>query len=171
MKTILNCPVCGYQEVTSYTCPNCDTDLSVIRILQELPAVKTTVSAAKFHALPLAIALLTLLLGICLGFGSRFIFPTTQLHALTVPSPHPIVNSRVSLNPPFNQPPVVMNTITYTVQSGDHLSAIAEKFCGRGTPWEIMVTANPQLQNRENHINIGEELNIPKCKESKVNGQ
>lgn len=167
MKTILNCPVCGYQEVSNHTCPNCDTDLSVICILQELPAVKTTVPAAKFNALPLAIALLTLLVGMCLGVGSRFIFPSPELHALTVSSPQPVVNSRVSLNPPFNQPPVVIKLTTYTVQSGDHLSAIAQKFCGRGTPWEIMVTANPQLQNRENHLKVGEVLNIPKCKESR----
>ncbi|WP_242037862.1 LysM peptidoglycan-binding domain-containing protein [Tolypothrix sp. FACHB-123] len=165
----LNCPVCGYQEVTSHSCPNCDTDLSVIRMLQELPTVETTVTTVKFKTSPLVIALLSLLVAICLGVGSRLIFQPPQLHALAVASPQPVVNSRVSSEPPIDYQPAVVQEpakpTTYTVQSGDYLSAIAQKFCGRGTSWEIIVKANPQLQGRENYIDVGEVLNIPNCKE------
>ncbi|WP_375479769.1 LysM peptidoglycan-binding domain-containing protein [uncultured Nostoc sp.] len=39
-------------------------------------------------------------------------------------------------------------SVTYTVKLGDHLSAIAQKFCGKGTSWQVMVKANPQLKGR-----------------------
>jgi hypothetical protein len=103
----LNCPVCGYQEVTSDSCPNCDTDLSIIRMLQELPTVKTTSTSVKFKTLPLAIALLTLLVGICLGVGSRFIFQPSDLQTLTVSSPQPVITSRISPKPAIHTPVVV----------------------------------------------------------------
>lgn len=37
MSIKLDCPVCGYKEIEKDVCPNCDTDLSLIRMLQELP--------------------------------------------------------------------------------------------------------------------------------------
>ncbi|BAY27693.1 hypothetical protein NIES2100_75180 [Calothrix sp. NIES-2100] len=166
MNIILNCPVCGYQEVASYICPNCDTDLSIIRMLQELPYVKTKVQTVKFKRFPVAIvaiSLLILIVSICLVVGSILLFPPPHLETFTVSSEHHVATSsplpKLSIN---HQSP---QATTYTVQSGDYLSAIAKKLCGPGTSWEIMVKANPQLLGRENHIYVGEVFNIPNCKE------
>ncbi len=37
MKTKLTCPVCDRQEIASEICPNCETNLHVMRMLVELP--------------------------------------------------------------------------------------------------------------------------------------
>ena len=55
--------------------------------------------------------------------------------------------------------------MTYTVQPKDNKSAIAEKFCGKGTSWQVMVKANSQLKGREYYIDVGEVLKVPNCKE------
>ncbi|MDF5722327.1 MAG: hypothetical protein PUP91_17930 [Rhizonema sp. PD37] len=39
MTTKLNCSVCGYTDIEGNNCPNCDTDLSLLRMLQQLPLV------------------------------------------------------------------------------------------------------------------------------------
>ncbi len=158
MNLKLNCPVCSYQEVAGNTCPNCDTDLSVIRMLQELPSVETLLHPVKNTTFPLGIALLMLMIGICLGAGGSFIFQQPQLHISTVSS-YPLPK------PTIANTPVVVKTppkpTTYTVKSGDYLSAIAEKLCGKGTSWEVMV----QVKGRENDIDVGEAIKIPNCKE------
>ncbi|BAY09811.1 LysM peptidoglycan-binding domain-containing protein [Calothrix sp. NIES-2098] len=168
MNIKLNCPVCGYQEVAGKTCPNCDTDLSVIRMLQELPSLDTLVQPVKVTTWPIGIALLMLIVGICMGAGGSFIIQQTQLHALTVSSSHSVTSISIP-KPTIKNTPVVVKKpskpTTYTVKSGDYLSAIAEKFCGKGTSWEVIVKANPQLKGRENYIDVGEVFKIPNCKE------
>ncbi len=39
MTTKLNCSVCGYTDIECSNCPNCATDLSLLRMLQQLPQV------------------------------------------------------------------------------------------------------------------------------------
>ncbi|MBC6431796.1 LysM peptidoglycan-binding domain-containing protein [Nostoc sp. HG1] len=167
MKIKLNCPVCDYQEIEGDICPNCDTDLSVIRMLQELPQVENPVRQVKIAKWQLGIALLLLIIGIALGTTGSFIFLQPQLHTLTVSSPNPVSSDRLKL--PVNHAPVTAKelpkAITYTVKSGDYLSAIAQKFCGKGTSWQVMVKANPRLKGREDYISVGEVLKIPNCKE------
>ncbi|WP_066382481.1 MULTISPECIES: LysM peptidoglycan-binding domain-containing protein [unclassified Anabaena] len=158
MKINLNCPVCSYQGITGDICPNCDADLSLIRMLQELPQQQTR---AVFSW---KIILLMLLIGLGLGLGTSMIFSQPQLNTVVVS--HPIPIERTKTTPPVvvkPQPPPAPTT--YTVKPGEHLSAIAEKFCGKNTSWQIMVKANPQLQGREDYINVGEVLKIPNCQE------
>ncbi|MBN4002489.1 LysM domain-containing protein [Nostoc sp. LPT] len=167
MKMKLNCPVCDYQEIEGDTCPNCDTDLSVIRMLKELPQVEDPVRQVKITKWQLGVALVLLIIGIGLGAMGSFIFLQPQLHTLTVSSPNPVISDR--LKQPVNHASVTAKEppkpITYTVKSGDHLSAIAQKFCGQGTSWQVMVKANPQLKGREDDIDVGDVLKIPNCKE------
>ncbi|HYX15277.1 MAG TPA: peptigoglycan-binding protein LysM, partial [Nostoc sp.] len=84
MKIKLNCPVCDYQEIEGDTCPNCDTDLSVIRMLKELPQVENPLRQLKITKWQLGVALLLLIIGIGLGVIGSFIFLQPQLHTLTV---------------------------------------------------------------------------------------
>jgi nucleoid-associated protein YgaU len=169
MNLQLTCPVCSYRDITGDTCPNCDTDLSVIRLLQELPAVETPVEIVKVTAFPLRIALLMLMIGICLGVGGSFILQTTYLHTLTVSSAQPVASNSPIPQATITNPSLVAKTppkpTTYTVKAGDYLSAIAQKLCGKNTSWQIMVEANPQLKGRENSIDVGEVFKIPNCQE------
>lgn len=168
MTIKINCPVCGYTEVEGSNCPNCDTDLMLIRMLQQLPAVET--SPSKPHSRwQLLAAILILLIGMGLGVLSSFVFiqpqvitaevTTTNPVIITTPSPQltPIA-PKVSFGPP--------EPVTYTVEAGDNLSVIAEKFCGQGISWQVMVKANPQLKSREDYIDVGEVFKIPNCKEN-----
>ncbi|BAZ29539.1 hypothetical protein NIES4074_19860 [Cylindrospermum sp. NIES-4074] len=162
MNLKLNCPVCGYQGIEGNSCPNCDTDLSLIRMLQELPQRENSPPlAAKWQ---LSIALLMLLIGTGLGAVGSSLFLRPNLYTATI-SPSPSVPvSRISPTPPAPEKPP--EPITYIVQAGDSLSAIAEKFCDKGTSWQVIVKANPQLEKRENYIDVGDKLTIPNsCKE------
>ncbi|MBD2626766.1 LysM peptidoglycan-binding domain-containing protein [Trichormus variabilis] len=161
MNTKLNCPVCGYQEIQGNICPNCDTDLALIRTLQDLPQLEKPLSQSKFSKWTLTVALLMLMIGIGLGAGGSFLILKSSPPTSTIVStPKPSVNSPVTLK----QPP---KSITYTVKPGDSLSLIAEKICGKGTAWEVLVEANPLLEKRENYyIDPGEKLTVPRsCQE------
>ena len=167
MTIKLNCPVCGYTEVEGNNCPNCDTDLSLIRMLQQLPAVETSSSKPNSQWQFLT-ALLILLIGMGLGVLGSFLFIHPQVITESVtatnpviiatPSPQTPIVPKVSFEPP--QP------VTYTVKAGDNLSQIAEKFCGKEVSWQVMVKDNPQLKGRENYIDVGEVFKIPNCKEN-----
>ncbi len=167
MTIKLNCPVCGYTEVEGDNCPNCDTDLSLIRMLQQLPAVETSPSKLNSRWQFLT-ALLILLIGMGLGVLGSFMFIQPQVITAEVttsnpvivatPSPQTPIVPRVSFGPP--QP------VTYIVKAGDNLSEIAEKFCGKEVSWQVMLKDNPQLQGRENYIDVGEVFKIPNCKEN-----
>jgi hypothetical protein len=41
MNEPLTCPACQRQQISTATCPNCETDLSALRILAALPPVST----------------------------------------------------------------------------------------------------------------------------------
>ncbi|MDJ0678141.1 MAG: LysM peptidoglycan-binding domain-containing protein [Calothrix sp. MO_167.B42] len=169
MTNKLNCPVCGYTGIEGNNCPNCDTDLSLISILQELPILETSLPKSQVSRWQLVTAGLILLIGMGLGILSSFVFmqPQVMTASVTVPSPVIITTPNPELNSiapkVSSQPP---EPLTYTVKAGEHLSGIAEKFCGRGTSWQVMVEANPQLKGREDYIDVGEVFKIPNCKEN-----
>jgi nucleoid-associated protein YgaU len=52
---------------------------------------------------------------------------------------------------------------TYTVQAGDTVWSIAEKLCGSGWQWTIILSANPTLAYSWNGMQAGLVLQIP-CK-------
>ncbi|MDB9372012.1 LysM peptidoglycan-binding domain-containing protein [Nodularia sphaerocarpa] len=167
MNSKLICPVCNYQEVEGNICPNCDADLSLIRMLQELPPVENLRPTIKVTGWQLGAALLLLVIGIGLGSLGSFIFVQS---AVTVVAPHPIAVNSDRPTPPINDTAILVpqkppEPITYTVKPGDHLSAITEKFCGEGISWQVVVNANPQLKGRENLIKVGEVFKIPNCQE------
>lgn len=155
----LNCPVCGYKEIDGKVCPNCDTDLFLIRTLQELEPVTKTAPIKKISNWTLAFALLMLIIGIWLGaIGSFFLFKNQYTNNnLTVDST--VVSSTESLTD-------TANANFYTVKPGDNLGVIAEKVCGKASAWKLIAQANPHLENRRDYfINVGEKLKIPNCQE------
>jgi hypothetical protein len=42
MSDQLTCPACQRQQISTVNCPNCETDLSALRILASLPLVQTS---------------------------------------------------------------------------------------------------------------------------------
>lgn len=166
MTTQINCPVCGYTEIEGNNCPNCDTDISLLRMLQQLPHAEKPRQPVKIATWQLAAALLILVIGIGLGAIGCFLFLQPHVPRSTVNSPSPIAVSRPSPTPTPIAPVTAVKPppTIYSVKSGDNLSAIAEQFCGKGTSWQVMVKANPQLQGREDYIDVGEVFKVPNCR-------
>ncbi|WP_199322704.1 hypothetical protein [Calothrix anomala] len=65
MNPKLTCPVCDRTDIEGNICPNCQTDLSSVRILMELPTERPSVPIL----LAIAIALACFIFGFLL---SRF---------------------------------------------------------------------------------------------------
>ncbi|WP_242031111.1 LysM peptidoglycan-binding domain-containing protein [Anabaena sp. FACHB-1237] len=175
MNTKINCPVCGYQGIETDICPNCQTDVFLIRSLQGLePDIKDKLWST-------GIAILMLIIGITIGVGASF-FALQNLYSFntdhtnnsskTRNSTNP-TNPTVTTSPILSVPikPVVPTTppsITYSVKSGDTLSGIAGKLCSKPTDWLLIVAVNPELQKRENQLKIDQVLKIPPtCKGKK----
>lgn len=81
MKPKLTCPVCDRPEISGDICPNCETDLSLIRMLVELPVAESAASTAQPQRQGFSVGLLTgaaiclLVVGIALGgLGYAFLF-------------------------------------------------------------------------------------------------
>lgn len=159
MNIKIDCPVCGYKEIEGQTCPNCDSDLTLIRSLQELQPIGNIVIQKKISTWTLALALLILIIGIGLGALSSFILIKNQYSASMFTGNTAVV---------INQESVTEKETTnlYTVKHGDNLGVIAEKVCGKASAWRLIAEANPRLENRHNYfIQVGEQLKIPNCQE------
>ena len=172
MKVELSCPVCAYTEIAGNSCPNCDTDLSLIRLLTELPpsspqatVVEKPQPQQKFAGWQLVAALLILMLGIGLGAMGSFLFlGRSQLFTNNIDSPSPIASkSDRAVAPPIAQKTVSQQPTQYVVKLEDNLTKITEQLCGKGKSWQVMVKANPQLNTRPDLINVDEVLKLPNC--------
>ncbi|WP_353928986.1 LysM peptidoglycan-binding domain-containing protein [Okeanomitos corallinicola TIOX110] len=161
MNIKIDCPVCGYKEIEGKTCPNCDTDLTLIRSLQELPPIETTISQRKLSTWTLVLALLILIIGIGLGALSSFFLIKNQYSDNVFTNNSAVVINQESVADNKN-----ININLYTVKRGDNLGIIAEKVCGKASAWRLIAEANPRLENRRNYfIQVGEKLKIPNCQE------
>ena len=173
MTSELSCPVCDYTEIAGNSCPNCDTDLSLIRLLTELPlsspqatVVEKPQPQQKFAGWQLGAALLILMLGIGLGAMGSFLFlGRSHLFTNNVDSSRRPIASKSdrAAAPPIAQKTVSQQPTQYTVKLGDNLTGITEQFCGKGKSWQLMVKANPQLNTRPDLINVDEVLKLPNC--------
>lgn len=171
----LNCPVCGYQDLQKSICPNCDTDVSLLRSLLELPiledanvaAIENIQSVPKESKLPKI--WLLVLLGIAIGFvmggwTGYSMFQSTLISQIpekvAQPTPPEVISS-----PVVTPSPKTLLPRTYTVQTGDALEALALRFCENDLAWRDWVNANPSLVGRKDELEVGEKLKIPEnCK-------
>lgn len=174
MKTYLTCPVCDRPEIEGDICPNCETDLSLIRKLTELPSAPVATllppkSPAIASWVPIGVAILILLLGIGLGAAGNSFYVQQQDAAVATVSP-PVETS--ALPSEISQPlselkiPPTCSGFYYTVRRGDSLSRVASQLYGDGNLWPQIVSANPQLQGRENSLEIGEVFLVPNLEEN-----
>ncbi|NET02430.1 MAG: LysM peptidoglycan-binding domain-containing protein [Sphaerospermopsis sp. SIO1G2] len=165
MNIKIDCPVCGYKDIEGKHCPNCETDLSLIRSLQELPTVKKLSPLQRMSSWTLALALSMLLIGIGFGVLSSFLLMENQYASNMFTSNSTIVVNQELVTEAQEKNQNIDNN-TYTVRKGDNLGVIAEKVCGRASAWRLIAAANPRLEQRRNYfIKIGEKLKIPNCQE------
>jgi nucleoid-associated protein YgaU len=171
----LNCPVCSYQDLQKNICPNCDTDVSLLRSLLELPILQAAngTSIENIQNVPkesnFPKVWLLFLLGIAIGFAIGGWTGYSMFQS--------VIGDRISENveqptkPTIVSSPIVTSLTktslpqTYTVQTGDALEALALRFCESDLAWRDWINANPSLVGRQNELEVGEKLNIPtNCK-------
>ncbi len=70
MSTEINCPVCDRSAIEINICPNCQTDLSLIRMLSELPEASSTKDSSPWLIWSIGI----FLANVILLWGLWFIF-------------------------------------------------------------------------------------------------
>ena len=91
----LNCPVCEYQEIKGNICPNCDTDILLIRKLQELPLVE------KPDSIKLLISkVIILLIGMGLAILCSYIF-VRPIHSVVITPISLVEGAGGEINPQF----------------------------------------------------------------------
>ncbi len=160
MITKINCPVCDHPDVEGDICPNCETNLSVFRLMDDLPPVSPFLSGKTFLIPTLAILLL--LLGFSLGAFATYWWATPRLSTPVVSQPTVVSEMKPKI------PEIKRNCsrgFYYTVRPGDSLSLIASHFYGNLDSWNLLVDANPQLTDREDLIEVGELLLVPNLEE------
>lgn len=168
----ITCPVCDRPNIEGNICPNCETDLSSVRILVELPAITeekvTPFSSKPFLPIGLSITLAILLLAVGIGLGlagNRLLMSQnpsiSNVNVAATPSP--------VISPQQMQQETTLtadcNGFDYRVRSGDSLSLIAYRFYGNGKLWNPLVQANPVLKNQENSLEVGDHICIPNIAE------
>ena len=67
----------------------------------------------------------------------------------------------ININSSLPQPQAATAQKTYTVQPGDTLSAIAQKFYGKASEYNKIFQANRDKMPDADHIRAGQELVIP----------
>jgi hypothetical protein len=171
----LNCPVCGYQDIQKNICPNCDTDVSLLRSLLELPILQVPEDTAieNIQTVPkeskLSKIWLLVLLGIAIGFvmggwTGYSMFQSITASRISEKVAEPAKPAIIS-SPIITPSPKTSLLQTYTVQTGDALETLAIRFCGSDLAWRDWVNANPSLVGRQNELEVGEKLKIPEnCK-------
>jgi hypothetical protein len=158
----LNCPVCDRPGIDTDICPNCETNLSTLRILTELPVVapkQTLGSTIKIWLLATIFA--AFIIGISLGAagGSLLSQPppsSTAIVAKIQPDSTPPTTSIIARSYPCTR------EFYYTVRQGDSLSKIARQFYDDASQSILIVHQNPQLKGRENDLDLDEKLSMPK---------
>lgn len=161
MNTKLTCPVCSHPEIEGEICPNCQTDLSVVRMLAELPPSVPADAQLRKAWVPVFVAILMLLLLIRLGFATNFwVSEKSPPTATSSNLPSPVTSN--------SQQPQGIGTygFRYTVRPGDSLSVIASRFYGNTDLWTLIVEANPSLKGRETSLEVGDVLLVPNLEEN-----
>ncbi len=188
MSQKLTCPVCDRPEITDNICPNCETDLTFVRLLTEkkpvavIPQPEQIPQPTITNKLTSGVVILILVMGIILGAGSSLFLklpPSYQSLQSTAISPSPTPPQQASANKkigsllaktPQVKPPTVKAKCTgdfrYKVQRSDHLWLIAERFYGKGKLWKRIAKANPVLEKRHNNLIEREILIIPNLEEN-----
>ncbi|HLP87985.1 MAG TPA: LysM peptidoglycan-binding domain-containing protein [Nostocaceae cyanobacterium] len=164
MKAELTCPVCDRSEITTDICPNCETDLTLVRMLAELTPSQPQINQSKslFYRV-----ILILCLGICLGVAGNFVVAKLPITANIAPTPTSVVIPNLSTPKPTkveNKINPCTGNFYYKVKSGDYPWLIAKNFYGNGELNDKITQANPRIKNKD--LVVGDILIIPSLEEN-----
>ncbi len=156
----LNCPVCDRSAIVSDICPNCETNLSTLRLLAELPPISSPPTLSSTVKIWLCSTMLVIfLLGISLGAtGSSLFFQQSSLLAI---STNRSVNKAIAKSI-VTAPDPCLHHVYYRVRQGDSLSKIARQFYDNSDSSQLIAQSNSQLHGRENDLDLDEKLLLPK---------
>lgn len=166
MKTPLDCPVCNYKEIDQEQCPNCDTDVSLLRLLVELPSASeeflSTVSTFKTSRSwkYLNGLMFVLLLAITSFSLSKWLAGSRPQPVSQISPSSPVLTSNPEQTKSTKPQTNIIQGFTYTVTIGDTLTNIGYKFYHDPQALTIILESNPQLRGREDLIQPGEKLLI-----------
>jgi hypothetical protein len=166
MTEKLTCPVCDRTEIETNTCPNCETDLSTIRMLKELSFLdnKTEVKPVKASLvyLVLGIALLTIITGIYGGYSIANNQYQASLDKINQEKNSPVIveNTEIKTKPKLNW----CGGFKYQIKSGDSLYMLGLRFYGDGSAWNLITEANPSITSPQN-LEVGQIILIPNLTE------
>ncbi len=77
-----------------------------------------------------------------------------DVEPLPTPTPSPVIEKRTAGNN-------LLEPQSYTVQKGDTLWKIADKFYGDGKKWSLIADANTAVLGNPNHLKPGTVITIP----------
>ncbi|MCU0569666.1 MAG: LysM domain-containing protein [Oculatellaceae cyanobacterium Prado106] len=160
MALKITCPVCDRPEVEGDCCPNCETDLSLTRMLMDLPVVATEPLKKPRVWWQTSMAILFMALGIgMVCAGNAIVSSPTQPSVLQTAA----IASKVT---PLPVQQKTCGGFYYTVRSGDGISDLAWQFYGSSDLSPKIIEANPQLKERPDFLQIDEVILIPNREES-----
>ncbi len=163
MSTNLTCPVCDRPDVEGNICPNCETNLSTFRLLAELPIVEPRVFFGSTMKIWLLSGILAaFVLGMSLGATGGSLLSKQPLPptATSIPgSTNTNIQAKSTQATPLNP---CVRPFYYTVQQGDSLARIAQRFYGDRQKMKLIMQYNPRPAVREDDINLHENLLMPK---------
>jgi LysM domain len=164
----LNCPVCDRSGIDRDICPNCETDLSTLRLLAELPIVapqNTFKSTIKVWLLSIVFVAFTIGISLGIAGGALLSQQPPKSIATSIVTPTAV---NVQPSSPTSSESKIASTYPctrefyYTIRQGDSLSKIAQQFYGDMQKIQLIVQYNSQLQGREDDIDLDEKILIPK---------
>jgi hypothetical protein len=164
MTVKIACPVCDRPGVMEDICPNCETDLTLIRGLMDLPAaispVQTPMVQEKSTVPPWLIltAIAFLAMGILLGGVGAYWPAQNKISQLQNQIDQTESNQTIT---PSLPPKICNRGFEYVVRQGDSLSLIALRFYGDAEQQKLIIQENPSLKGKEDFLEIGDKLLIP----------
>lgn len=161
MTEKLTCPVCDRTEIETNTCPNCETDLSTIRMLKELPFLDIKIESKSVKKsliyIVLVIALFAIIAGIYGGYSIAKNNYQASLNTINQDEQEPIITvNKEESKPDFKW----CGGFNYQIKSGDSLYMLGLRFYGDGSAWHLITEANPSIISPQN-LEVGQVILIP----------
>jgi hypothetical protein len=156
----IKCPVCGKVGIPNYlsedtTCPCCGTDLSIFRVIDQIPQ-----AAPKNKNFWMPIAIAAVFAAMVMGGILLFRMPMAQTDESQTQQIACLEDSITSLNNKLadlqRRQIVPSGGFTYVIRKGDSFWSISKRFYHTGTRYEEIAKANGLAVNSK--LNIGDTI-------------
>jgi hypothetical protein len=157
MSEEIKCPVCGKVGIPDYlsedtTCPCCGTDLSIFRVIDQIPQV-----APRKRSLLSSVAIVAVLVAMVMGgilWSQRSVVPLEDKISGLEDSIASLNTELANLQRPL--PP--LNGFKYVIRKGDSFWAVSNRFYGTGTKCKELAEANGLAVDSK--LNVGDTIII-----------